>query len=135
MTLQEIKDLGCPSKDNAVLYLWATAPKLKESLEVMDDWGFDYRSCAVWDKEAIGMGYWWRGQHELLLVGVKGNFRPPEASLRVSSVLREKRGRHSKKPKAVRELISQWYPDADKIEMFAREKTPGWTSWGDEVNG
>lgn len=77
MELEEIKTLSIPSADNAVLFLWATAPKLKEALEVMEAWGFEYRTNAVWDKEIIGMGYWFRGQHELLLVGVKGEFSPP----------------------------------------------------------
>ena len=53
----------------AVLYLWATAPKLEEALEVLRAWGFTYRTCAVWTKPQIGMGYWFRQQHELLLVG------------------------------------------------------------------
>jgi len=72
MILEEIKNLKVPSADNAVLFLWATAPKLKEALEVIESWGFKYKTCAVWDKEWIGMGYWFRGQHELLLVGIKG---------------------------------------------------------------
>lgn len=56
-----------PSEDNAVLYLWATAPKLLEALEVMRAWGFKYKTQAVWDKSWVGMGYWFRGQHEILL--------------------------------------------------------------------
>lgn len=98
MTLDEIKSLKIPAEENAVLYLWATAPKLLEALEVMLAWGFTYRSQMVWDKEIIGMGYWVRGQHEILLIGTKGNFSPPPPELRVSSVYREKRTTHSKKP-------------------------------------
>lgn len=72
MTLQNIKDLPVQQiiADDCVLFLWATAPKLLEALEVLQAWGFGYRTCAVWDKEIIGMGYYFRGQHELLLVGV-----------------------------------------------------------------
>src|SRR3990167_4109901 len=82
MSLEAIKSLDVPSDEDAVLYLWATAPKLQESLEVMKAWGFTYRSHMVWDKEIIGMGYWFRGQHELLLVGVKGSFSPPPSRMR-----------------------------------------------------
>lgn len=119
--------------DNAVLYLWATAPKIKEAFEVMRYWGFEYKTHAIWDKEILGMGYWFRGQHELLLVGVRGKFSPPEQSSRVGSVIKERRTKHSKKPNIVRELISKWYPTKNKIELFARQKVDGWDSWGNEV--
>ena len=135
MSLVEIKALRVPSKPNAVLYMWATAPKLLEALAVMEAWGFNYRTHAVWDKEIIGMGYWWRGQHELLLVGTRGKFSPPPCSLRVSSVIKQRRGKHSVKPDIVRQLIEQWYPEAVRLEMFAREKRLGWDVWGDEVDG
>jgi len=133
MSLEDIKALKIPTNDNALLYLWATAPKLLEALEVMKVWGFTYKTQAVWDKEIIGMGYWFRGQHELLLVGVKGKFSPPTQSMRISSVLRERRTRHSKKPHIIQALITQWYPRESKLELFAREKTFGWDVWGNEV--
>jgi len=76
MTTEEICELSVPSKDNSVLYLWATAPKLLEAMKVIYNWGFEYKTCAVWDKEIVGMGYWFRGQHELLLVATKGKYPP-----------------------------------------------------------
>ena len=79
------------------------------------------------------MGYWFRGQHELLMVGVKGKFSPPESSLRISSVIRAKRGKHSKKPDAVRDYIASWYPDKNRLELFARIRTKGWDIFGNEV--
>jgi len=133
MSIEDIKRLHIPCDDNSVLYMWATAPKLQEAISVMSSWGFDYRTCMVWDKEIIGMGYWFRGQHELLLVGVRGKFSPPKTNLRVSSVFRERRTKHSKKPTAIRDLIMSWYPEQSKIELFARETVMGWKSWGDEV--
>ncbi|MGR3290347.1 MAG: Spo0J and IME4 domain-containing protein, partial [Paracoccaceae bacterium] len=54
--------------EDAILYMWATAPKLAESFKVIEAWGFDYRTCMVWDKEKIGMGFYTRNQHELLLI-------------------------------------------------------------------
>lgn len=133
MELTDIQRIELPCEDNAVLYLWATAPKLEEALSVLNAWGFDYRTCLVWDKEIIGMGYWFRGQHELLLVGVKGYFSPPAQALRVSSVLRHRRERHSKKPNIVVDWIDNWYPDMSKLELFARNKRLGWDCWGNEV--
>jgi len=133
MILEEIKNLKVPSADNAVLFLWATAPKLKEALEVMESWGFKYKTCAVWDKEWIGMGYWFRGQHELLLVGIKGKFSPPPEKRRFSSVIREKRREHSRKPEKVYEIIEAMFPQNTKLELFARNKREGWEAWGNEI--
>ena len=135
MTLEEICKLNVPSDENSVLYLWATAPKLLEALEVMKSWGFKYKTQAIWDKGWIGMGYWFRGQHEILLVGTKGKFSPPPSQFRVSSVYKEKKGKHSKKPTFFRDLITDSFPaDYKRLEMFAREKTsPSWDSWGNEV--
>lgn len=133
MEVKDICELKVPSKDNSVLYLWATAPKLPEALMVMKAWGYLYKTNAVWDKGWIGMGYWFRGQHELLLVGTKGKFSPPVAVLRESSVYQEKKQRHSRKPNYFRELLNRQFPDKTKIELFARNKTEGWDVWGNEV--
>jgi len=132
MELKDICDLKIPSEDNCVLYLWATAPKLLEALKVMESWGFKYKTQAIWDKEIIGMGYWFRGQHEILLVGVKGKFSPPIK--KVSSVFKFRRTNHSKKPKQIKDYIELAFPKERKIELFAREKTEGWDVWGNEVN-
>lgn len=133
MSVDEICALNVPSEKNAVLYLWATAPKLREALRVMEAWGFEYKTHAIWNKKIIGMGYWFRGQHELLLVGVKGKFSPPTPSYRMPSVFEEKRGKHSKKPIAIKEYITAWTGNTSKLEMFAREKCPQWDVWGNEV--
>jgi N6-adenosine-specific RNA methylase IME4 len=79
------------------------------------------------------MGYWFRGQHELLLVGTRGKVKPPPRTLRISSVIRHRRERHSKKPGHVRDLIASWFPDVPRLEMFARLKRPGWEVFGNEV--
>jgi N6-adenosine-specific RNA methylase IME4 len=134
MPLEEILALEVPAADNAVLFLWATAPKLEEALSVLHAWGFSYKTGAVWDKEKIGMGYWFRGQHELLLVGTKGHFSPPEDNNRISSVFREERRGHSVKPECVYRALEAMLPDARRLELFARGAArPGWTAWGNEV--
>lgn len=132
-TLDEISKHSPSTTDDAVLFLWATAPKLDEALGVMRAWGFLYRSCAVWDKQKIGMGYWWRIQHELLLVGVKGNPTCTPESERVSSIFSEPRGKHSQKPAAVYEWIERAFPELDKLEMYCRSPRKGWHAWGNEV--
>lgn len=140
MDLEEIKAMKVPSADNAVLLLWVTSPKLEEGLQVLNSWGFNYRSSLIWDKSGIesgknwiGMGYWFRGQHELLLVGVKGKFSPPKEDSRFPSIYREFKTEHSKKPEFVYEMIEKMFPGHKYLELFARNTRENWRSWGNEV--
>lgn len=118
---------------DAVLFLWATSPKLREALVVMDGWGFDYVTQAVWVKDQIGMGYWVRQQHETILIGRRGDVSPPEQEIRRSSVIDARRGEHSAKPEAAYEFIETMFPDAARLEVFAREARPGWAVFGNQV--
>lgn len=120
-------------RGDCILFLWATAPKLAEALWIMDQWGFRYRSCAVWDKEVIGMGYWWRIQHEHLLVGVRGQPGATPEFSRVSSIFRERRGKHSAKPECIYRWIEEAFPGSTKLEMYCRHPRPGWGFWGNEL--
>jgi N6-adenosine-specific RNA methylase IME4 len=133
MELEDIKAMDVPSAENAMLFLWTTSPKLEEGLSVLNAWGFTYRTSMVWDKERMGLGHIVRIQHEYLLIGRKGKMAsPPDASL-PRSVIREKSAGHSRKPSVVYRIIEGMYPNMRKIELFARGKRPGWTSWGDEM--
>ncbi len=136
MTLEAIcaLDVAGVSTPDAVLFLWATSPKLAEAFEVLNSWGFAYRTCAIWDKGAIGCGYYFRQQHELLLVATRGKLPAPEPSTRPPSVFQAPRGKHSEKPEAVYEFIEVAYPNLSKRELFARRQRPGWLSaWGNQV--
>ncbi len=134
MPLDQIKQLGVPAAENAVLFLWIVTSLLPQALEVIDAWGFEYKSAAFWDKGSIGPGIWFRNEHEQLLVARRGSYPPPAPEDRVSSVIRAKRGRHSQKPAVFYELIEQMYPHVTKLELFARGKPrTGWAAWGNEV--
>jgi N6-adenosine-specific RNA methylase IME4 len=103
---------------------------------VIDAWGFSYRTNAMCDKELIGMGYYFRQQHEQLLVAAKGHLAVPDPSVRPPSVFRVRRGRHSEKPALVYDLLEAMYPhftEADRVELFARVPRPGWSLWGNEL--
>ena len=117
---------------DCVLFLWVTSPKLEEGMRVLREWGFTYRTCAVWDKQKIGMGYYFRQQHELLLVGTKGNVPTPEPKDRPASVFCFSRGKHSAKPDEVRNLIAKMYDSLPKIELFCRDPAEGWDVWGNQ---
>lgn len=135
MDVEEIKAINVSEfcHTDAVLYLWATAPKLRESLSVMEAWGFEYKTNMVWVKDRIGLGYWARSQHELLLIGTRGNFPTPSKAKRVSSIIEAPRRKHSQKPVQCAELLETLYPNMAKIELFCRSPRKGWTVWGYEA--
>jgi N6-adenosine-specific RNA methylase IME4 len=135
MELDAIKALEVPAAEDAVLFLWATSPKLAEAIDVIRAWDFDYRTSAVWDKEVIGMGYYFRQQHELLLVAARGALPVPAPSDRVSSVIRARRQAHSQKPEIVYDVLEAMYPtfgELDRVELFQRAPRAGWAGWGNE---
>ncbi|MHA1287760.1 MAG: MT-A70 family methyltransferase [Candidatus Thorarchaeota archaeon] len=133
MEIEDICDLKPETADDAILFLWATAPKLLEAIKVMKEWGFTYKTNIVWIKDKIGMGYYARSQHELLLIGTKGKISPPIPENRKSSIINGKRTKHSKKPPIVHSYIERMYPDGIFMEMFARDRREGWGAWGNEV--
>lgn len=121
--------------ENAVLFLWTTNPLLEDGLRVMACWGFDYKTNFAWDKgrECYGkLGFYNYGQHELLLVGVRGSCLPAEGSL-VPSLLKTAKREHSRKPDEVYGIIEAMYPHGARVELFARQTREGWTAWGNEV--
>jgi N6-adenosine-specific RNA methylase IME4 len=120
--------------DDCVLFLWATVPMLRDALRVMDAWGFEYKSHAVWDKVHIGTGYWFRNRHELLLVGTRGGIPAPAMGDQFASVMTIARKEHSAKPEQFLELIEQYFPNLPKIELNRRGSArPGWDAWGNEA--
>lgn len=133
MTTQEICDLKVPSAKPSCLFLWATVPLLPDGLRVMEAWGFKYKTMLTWRKiMSMGMGFWWRGQCEHLLFGIKGDlkaFRMQEANF-----VQSKAGKHSAKPVEFRELIERATLHLpDKLEMFARHESLGWHVFGNQV--
>jgi N6-adenosine-specific RNA methylase IME4 len=133
MSLDEIKTLEVPAGDDAVLFLWTTSPKLREGMEVLEAWGFSYVTCMVWVKDRIGMGYYARQQHELMLIGKRGALPVPDPEDRPSSVIQAPRGEHSAKPDVVYELLERMYPFLERCELFQRRPRDGWAGWGNQV--
>ena len=125
----KVKEL---SADNSVLFMWVTNPQLDESFKIVEDWGFKYKTNIVWTKDKAGQGFYVKGQHELLLICVKGNFTP-DNSLYIRSVVNLPRQEHSKKPDKFYEIIEELYPKGKYLELFARNKRKGWESWGNEI--
>jgi len=139
MALDDIKALPIPAADDCVLFLWATIPHLRFAFEVMEAWGFDYRSAIVWHKvkngrSQKGTGYWARGECELLLIGRRGNVVAPAPGEQLPAFIEAPRGRrNSEKPDIFADEIARLFPNVPKIEMFARKQRDGWDYHGNEV--
>jgi N6-adenosine-specific RNA methylase IME4 len=133
--IDEIKARDVPSisATDCVLFLWATAPMIEAALEVMEAWGFTYKSQVIWKKDKGGTGYWFINWHELLLVGVRGSIPAPAQGSQWPSVVEAPRGRHSEKPDRFHELIEEYFPNIPKIELNARGARDGWDAWGFEA--
>jgi N6-adenosine-specific RNA methylase IME4 len=120
---------------DCVLFLWATAPMLPQALRVMKAWGFEYKSHCVWDKVKVGTGYWFRSQHELLLVGTRGDIPAPSMGEQAKSIIGSQKTTHSTKPEAFLQLIEKYFPTLPKIELNRRGPLrKGWGAWGNEAD-
>jgi N6-adenosine-specific RNA methylase IME4 len=127
---REIKSIAA---DDCVLFLWATAPMLLQALDVMQAWGFAYKSQIVWVKDRWGTGYWFRNKHEILLVGTRGDIPAPAPGTQWASVVEAAVGAHSDKPDIVYDIIERYFPNLPKIELNARRRRAGWDAWGLEA--
>lgn len=135
-SLDDIKARDVPSisAKDCVLFLWATVPMLPHALEVMSTWGFEYKSHIIWVKDRAGTGYWFRNQHELLLVGTKGNVPAPAPGTQWNSAIDAEVTSHSAKPEEFLRMIEIYFPSLPKIELNRRgAPRPGWDAWGNEV--
>ena len=127
-------------QENAHLYLWATNNYLPAALEVMAVWGFRYVSTITWGKVLngrvqTGLGQYFRGASEHLLFGVRGSlpYRVVDGKrAQGSTLVLAPRGEHSAKPEVFRGIIERVSP-GPYVELFARQATPGWAGWGNEV--
>ncbi|HAQ0304445.1 TPA: DNA methyltransferase [Enterococcus faecium] len=126
------------SKD-CLLFLWATFPMLPEALRLIKAWGFSFKTVAfVWLKQNrksltwfYGLGRWTRGNAEICLLATHG--KPKRRSASVHQFIISPIEQHSKKPDVTREKIVELAGDLPRVELFARQKTPGWGVWGNEV--
>lgn len=122
--------------DNCVLWLWATNPMLPQAIEVIEAWGFEFRTAGHWAKRtkhgklAFGTGYILRCAGEPFLIGVRGK---PKTTRAVRSVIEGPVREHSRKPNEAFAAAESLMPDARRIELFSRQHRTGWANWGDQV--
>lgn len=146
MTMREIAELPLPSvaADDCALFLWACWPSIADAFRIIESWGFTYKTCAFsWMKadpyrlfadEATpfaGMGYWTRANTEPCLLSTRG--KPKRLNADVRQGIIAPRREHSRKPDEIHGRIERLVA-GPYLELFARQKRPGWTSWGLEVD-
>ncbi len=121
---------------DCVLYLWTTAPKLNWGIDLLRAWGFDYKTCLIWNKVKHNMGFYASIRHEILLIGGVGQSSPTDKKYanQTNSIYTEERTEHSRKPDYYYEMIEKMHPTkTHKIELFQRRERKGWTGWGNEI--
>ena len=144
MSKKDLQDLPIHkiTDKDAILFLWVTAPCLLEGIELINKWGFQYKTIGfTWvkrNKKANtwfwGMGYYTRANTELCLLATKGKTLK-RISKSVHQVIDSRVMEHSQKPNEVRERIVKLFGDLPRIELFAREKTEGWDAIGFDIDG
>lgn len=134
--LRDLKtlDVCSVSRPDSLLFMWTSSPHLPQAIELGSAWGFSYSTVAfVWDKKSLNPGSYTVSRCEICLVFKRGRIPSPRGSRKERQFVSEKRGEHSAKPSEVRERISAMFPEQKKLELFARTRADGWTSWGNEV--
>jgi N6-adenosine-specific RNA methylase IME4 len=124
---------------SAHCYLWVPNALLREGLEVLERWGFTYKTNVVWHKvrrdggsDGRGVGFYFRNVTELVLFGVRGSLRTLDPGRRQTNLIATRKREHSRKPDELYEIVEACSP-GPYLELFARYPREGWAVWGDEA--
>lgn len=143
LTLDEIKKIPVSEavEDRCHLYLWVPNALLKEGIEVLEAWGFSYKTNLIWYKirkdggpDRRGVGFYFRNVTEIILFGVRGkNIRTLDAGRTQPNIISSRKREHSRKPDEQYDIIEScsWGP---YLEMFSRGSRPNWYCWGNQAD-
>lgn len=148
MSIEELCALpvGDLAADSCALFMWSTWPMLDRAWLVLEAWGFAYKTCAfAWTKADatqvemfhdeivpyMGLGYWTRGNTEPCLLATRGN--PKRLNGDVRQAIIAPRRQHSRKPEGIHERVERLVA-GPYLELFARQRRPGWDCWGNETD-
>ena len=141
LSFREIGDLpvGELAGDHSHLYLWVPNALIREGLEVMEAWGFTYKTNLIWYKvrkdngpDRRGVGFYFRNVTEVVLFGSRNGFRTLAPGRRQENIIVSQKREHSRKPDELYDIIEACSP-GPYLELFARHTRPGWAQWGNEV--
>jgi len=133
MAIEDIKaqPVGDIADEDSILWLWATNAHLRVAFDVVEAWGFEYKSLLTWVKDRMGTGEWLRGQTEHCLLAARG--KPVFLHGQHTTLLQAARREHSRKPEEVYALVEATCP-GNKLELFARQDRQGWRVYGDQTS-
>ena len=144
MTTEELCALPISEicEKDCVLFMWTTFPQLFDCLKVISAWQFEYKTCGfVWLKTNkksegyfLGLGHYTRSNAEICLIATRGT-PPKRVSNKVRQLLISPIEQHSKKPDCTRDRIVELYSNLPRLELFARQRAPGWDAIGNEIDG
>lgn len=153
MSVEQVAALpvGDLAAEHCVLFLWVVNAMMPECLDVVRQWGFQYKNLMTWGKvtasrkPAFGTGYWLRGATEHAAVAIRGRPQPTSRSERslvltdwdgeLESLILAETGTHSTKPVEAIEAMENLTIGAERVELFARRPRTGWTCWGRNAPG
>ena len=126
------------SAEDSACFMWTTGPMMPDAFKLLASWGFAYKNIVfTWVKTTktgkewhMGMGHYTRSNPEFVLLGVRGRMADKRVCRSVHSVVKEPIGRHSAKPATIRNRIVELFGDIPRIELFARDRVPGWHADG-----
>ena len=136
-----VADFAAP---DCALFLWATDPLLPKAFDLIQAWGFTYKTVAFYwaktnpnaDLDSLsekdffcGLGYWSRANPEPCLLATRG--RPPRLAKNVRRLIVAPRREHSRKPEESYTRIERLVP-GPYVELFSRSRRPNWQTWGDQ---
>lgn len=129
-----------------VLFLWVYEPLLPLGLEVLDAWGFTFKTVGFyWIKRkksvadedlldenfGMGQGYWTRGNPEQCWIATRGK-HPPRRNKDVRKLIIAPRRQHSRKPEEQYERIERLVK-GPYCELFTRQTRSGWQAVGNQT--
>ncbi len=141
LKLEDIKEIpvALALGETAHLYLWVPNALLTEGLQVMQAWGFNYKTNIIWHKvrkdggpDGRGVGFYFRNTTEMVLFGIRGRLRTLQPGRRQVNIIKTQKREHSRKPDELYSIIEECSP-GPYLELFARGTRKGWAQWGDEV--
>lgn len=109
--------IGEIAESSSVLFLWVTPTGLERGLKLAQNWGFEYKTCMVWNKEFL---HDVTNKAEILLISAKGN---PAMIFKESETYR-----NGNKPQVIRERIQATYLGS-KVDLFFEDSLTGWKLW------
>lgn len=118
-----------------VLFMWTIDKYLHQTEVMLKRLGYKVHARMVWNKvTGIPAAFTIRFGHEYLLYCYYDKLLPVAKAERgkIHSVFTEQVKRHSQKPEISYQIVERLYPEANKLEMYARYVRDGWDGWGNE---